>query len=147
MRPQQPLVDYRSLRATPQVLLLDTCVLIDHLRGYDPARQWLTGVLADGGASAACSVITLAELLSGVSAESAGESDAVKALVGLTRLLPVDGAVAAKAAEYMRSWRRSHGIALPDALIAATASMSEAKLVTRDKGHFPMDDIEVISPY
>lgn len=68
-------------------------------------------------------------------------------LVGLTRLLQVGGVVAAEAAEYVQRWHLSHGVGWRDALIAATAKSSGAKLVTRETGRFPMDDIEIVVPY
>jgi predicted nucleic acid-binding protein len=129
-----------------QILLLDTCLLIDHLRGFDPARLWLTTTVAREDAQLACSVITVAELMSGLKTDGP-ERGAVEALLSLTKPVPVDEAIARHAAGYMRQWRQSHGLAMPDALIAATAREIGAALATRDGGHFPMTDIEVFAPY
>lgn len=63
----------------------------------------------------------------------------------VTRLLasldvfPVTAHVAWKAAELMRSYRRSHsGIRLGDYLIAATAATEGLQLATLNLRHFPM---------
>jgi hypothetical protein len=91
------------------------------------------------------SVITLAELLSGLTAESS--RDSVEKLLGLFEPVTVTETAARSAGGYMRQWRRSHGIAMPDALIAASAKEIGAALVTRDRAHFPMTDIAVVVPY
>ena len=45
---------------------------------------------------------------------------------------------------YCLQYRRSHGVGIPDALIAATAHVHGARLVTRNLQHFPMlDDVLV----
>lgn len=51
-----------SRNRSRQILLLDTCLLIDHLRGFDPARLWLTTTVAREDAQLACSVITAREI-------------------------------------------------------------------------------------
>jgi len=48
-------------------------------------------------------------------------------------------AVSERAGEFARSFRRSHsGIDLADFLIAATADVLGARLLTRNARHFPM---------
>ena len=61
--------------------------------------------------------------------------------------IPVSVGIAARAADYVREWGKSRGVAVPDALIAATAEDVGAVLVTRDATHFPMTDIQVCRPY
>jgi predicted nucleic acid-binding protein len=113
-------------------LLLDTCVLIDYLRNQPSAIDFLHRMKERGSVS----VITTAELYAGVRDE--GEETLVDAL--LTRLLvrEVDLAIARLAGRFRRQYRQSHGVAIPDALIAATAEVHGARLVTRNARHFPM---------
>ena len=60
-------------------------------------------------------------------------------------MVPVSDAIAQRAGEYLRTYRRSHqGIDLADYLIAATVDIKEAALSTLNVKHFPM--IEGLQP-
>ncbi|MGC1376897.1 MAG: hypothetical protein WA821_11760 [Anaerolineales bacterium] len=47
----------------------------------------------------------------------------------------------------MNQFSRSHHLELGDALIAACAALNQAELITRNTKHYPMTDIQVVSPY
>lgn len=113
-------------------LLLDSCVLIDYLRNRPSAIDFLHRMKERGSVS----VITTAELYVGV--RDGREETRIDAL--LTRLLvrDVNLAIARLAGRFRRQYRQSHGVAIPDALIAATAEVHGARLVTRNARHFPM---------
>jgi predicted nucleic acid-binding protein len=82
------------------------------------------------------SVLSRAEIEGGM--RSAERADVAK-LFSYLRLVPVTDAIARQAAVHMRRYRRSHtGIDLADYLIAATAELSGAELVTLNVKHFPM---------
>ncbi len=101
-------------------LLVDTDVLVGHLRsgqGFSP-----------GTARVFYSVVTRAELFAG----RASEEDVVGRLLGALSELPVDRAVAELAGRV----RREAGLALPDALIAATALRHGLTLLTHNRRHF-----------
>ena len=101
-------------------LLVDTDVLVDHLRGarrFDPA-----------GEPVSYSTITRAELFAG----RASEETAVGVLLQPFRELPVDRAVA----ELGGRLRRERGVPIADALIAATALVHDLGLLTRNVRHF-----------
>ena len=102
-------------------LLVDTDVLIDHLRGAAALRR-------PEGKALSCSVITRCELLAGPRAQEA----AVRRLLASMRELPMDAEVASAAGLI----RREIGIATPDALIAATALGAGLDLVTRNRRDF-----------
>ncbi|MDI3280163.1 MAG: type II toxin-antitoxin system VapC family toxin [Bacillota bacterium] len=126
--------------------VVDTCILVDHLRGYRPAKDWLTGVIRNyPQAVLAYSVITLAELASGLLTPQSKE--ATERLLGIMRAIPLSEEMAWLAGSFVGTWRASHGLELPDALIAATAKCLKAPLVTRDRSHFPVEDLPVIAPY
>lgn len=125
--------------------VLDSSILIDHLRGHLPARDWLASIaLQEPAPVFAYSVITAAELLCATAPKS---EETVIHLLSALREVPVDGSIARLATNYIRKWRPGFGVQLPDAIVAATAKHLGAVLVTRDKRHFPMEDVEVISPY
>lgn len=54
-------------------------------------------------------------------------------------LIPVNDPIAARAGEHLRWYRASHqGIDVVDYVIAATAELGDADLVTLNVKHFPM---------
>ena len=116
------------------MILVDTDVLIAHLRGAEPARSWLREARGLGPLSV--SVVSVAELTGGM---RSGERREVWALLTALRPEPVTEIVARRAGELMRRYRRSHqGIGTADYLIAATAETRGAELATLNLRHFPM---------
>ncbi|MDP9407043.1 MAG: type II toxin-antitoxin system VapC family toxin [Actinomycetota bacterium] len=115
-------------------VLVDTSVLVDHLRGYPPASEALRALVRDGRPRVA-SVLTRTEILQGLPAR---QRPAWAALAGLLTWLPVDLAVADRAGELAAQFRRSHSSIDPvDHLIAATVELAGAELWTRNVRHFP----------
>ncbi len=115
--------------------VLDTTVAVDHLRGLAAATQLLTDLVAAGEILAA-SEITRFELLAGVRQR---ERDALEAFFSALAWVPVDEEVSRTAGALARRLRRSHrGIDDADYLIAATALVLEADLLTTNVRRFPM---------
>ena len=103
-------------------VLLDSDVVIDHLRGEAAARELLRR-LAHGQISMGISVITVAEIEAGV---RESESQAVEALFAGLLIFPVDKAIARQAGRYRALYGKSHGVLLPGALIAARQSSGDS---------------------
>lgn len=123
--------------------LLDTDVLIDHLRGDTAARSLLLD-LAAGEPPPAISVITAAEIEAGI---RDSERAQIEALLSGFLTVPVDSDIARQAGRYRREFGQSHGVLLPDALIAATALQQGQTLYTLNRKHYPMAELQVIVPY
>ncbi|MGI8776147.1 MAG: type II toxin-antitoxin system VapC family toxin [Acidimicrobiales bacterium] len=118
------------------MILVDTDVLIAHLRGVDAARDWLIHARTEAGGRLAASAVTAAEILGGMRSP---ERAAVARLLATLHLHPVNEVVARRAGELMREYRRSHGgIGLGDYLVAATAQVQGFDLATLNVEHFPM---------
>jgi predicted nucleic acid-binding protein len=112
-------------------LLLDTDVLIDHLRGH---RRLLAG--AD---NFAYSVLTAAELWAGASADEA----ILRPLLASMREVPLTRQMA----ELAGSLRRKHKIPLADAVIAATALSEGLELLSRNQRHYaPVPGLRLRKP-
>lgn len=115
--------------------LVDSDILIAHLRGVTAARDWLGAARRDIG-PLAISVISIAEVAGGI---RSGERREVNRLLAAMRRVPLSEPVAWRAAGFMRTYRRSHqGIGLGDYLIAATAAVEGLELATLNVRHFPM---------
>lgn len=121
-------------------VLIDTDVLIDYLRGRAEAVSYLenlTGQLL-------ISAVTVAELYAGV--REGAERVALEQFVSAFQMVPVDDVIAAAGGLIRRDYGKSHGVGLADAIIAATAEVRKANLVTLNRKHFPML-ANVIVPY
>lgn len=115
---------------TPYVL--DTSVLIDVLRGSEPAARWLREL----DEVPVCSEITRAEVLRGVRSAERRPTDR---LLNALRWVAVDERVSRRAGELGRQYRRSHpGLSVADLMIAATALEVDASLATGNVRHYPM---------
>jgi len=124
-------------------ILLDTSVLIDHLRGTPEARAVLNAAVRDGERLAA-SVLSKVEVLAGM---RPAEEKATRGLLDSLDLVPVDDAVAERAGGLANRYLRSHPSVDPvDYVIAATAQHLDAALWTRNIKHFPMFP-QLESPY
>ncbi len=114
------------------MVLLDTSVLIDLLRGSEPASDWL-GALEH---VPFCSELTRAEVLRGVRSPERSRADR---LLGALQWVIVDEQVSRRGGELGRRYRRSHqGLSIVDFLIAATAQLLDTQLATANVRHYPM---------
>lgn len=115
--------------------LLDTSVAIDHLRGSPPAVDLLSGLI-DAEESLLASEIVRFELLAGVREK---EVEVLERFFSAISWVPVGEEVVRAAASLAQRHRRAHsGIDDTDYLIAATALLLDAELLTTNVRHFPM---------
>ncbi|MFH1567468.1 MAG: type II toxin-antitoxin system VapC family toxin [Gemmatimonadota bacterium] len=115
------------------MIVADTDVLIDYLRGAAPATDRIRLELERGLATTAVSAF---ELWAG-SLGSSRREGAVEDLLGALRIVPLDPASAKRAAR-IRYDVRSQGqtMAMADALIAGICVEWDAILLTRNRKHF-----------
>lgn len=123
--------------------LLDTSVIIDHLRGRPEAVMLLESLLASDETLAASEVVRF-ELLAGV---RDGEREPLERLFESVVWIPIDEWVARAAGALARQHRRAYsGIDDADYMIAATALLLDAPLLTKNVRHFPMLQ-DLVAPY
>lgn len=123
--------------------VLDTSVAIDHLRGVNAAVDLLAATLDAGEALVASEVVRF-ELLAGARDR---EMEGIEEFSSALSWVPASEEVTRTAAALARRHRRSHsGIDDADYLIAATALLLDAELLTTNVRHFPMIP-ELRAPY
>lgn len=113
-------------------MLLDSCIVIDLLRGREAALAFLD----DLPHKPSLSVITITELVAGI--RNAHERSAVDHFVAACQTFPITLEIASLAGDHVRRYRPSHGVDPIDALIAATAETHDLPLATLNLKHFPM---------
>jgi hypothetical protein len=124
------------------IVLVDTDVLIDFLRGLPEARDFVRDLPCD----AAISAITVAELHVGV--RDGVERTALQGMLETFRILPLDAEIAVRGGLLRRDFGRSHGVGLNDGLIAATAEVHGLRLASLNLKHYPMLAAELVfAPY
>jgi hypothetical protein len=112
-------------------MLVDTDVLIWHLRGYAQATRRL-----DRLDSLTLSAVSYLELLQGM--RNKAELAAVKKMLErrAATLLPLSEAITQRAIGLMESLTLSHGLQMGDAFIAATALDHGLPVLTANVKHF-----------
>ena len=125
-------------------LVLDTSVLIDHLRGRPRAATELIPDAIGRGDELCSSYVVRAELLAGMRDQEEG---ATRDLMRLISWYEVDESVSEAAGELGRRYLRSHpGIDVADLIVAALTQQLDAELKTTNLKHFPMF-AELRAPY
>ncbi len=125
-----------------QVMLIDTNVFVDHLRNFSPASHFFEEL--DDEDEILFSAITESELLAGSANNIPEKREKLLQFLNKYFKIPVDNSCAALAGDISRKY----GVEIPDAIIAATALLNNAKLVTKNvKDFIRVRDISVITPY
>lgn len=113
-------------------VVLDTSVLIDILRGFQPALAYAEKL----NETPICSEVTRVEILRGLRNV---ERQPTERLFASLEWISVDETIARRAGEMGRTWRRSHqGIGTADLIVAATSEELDVQLSTLNVKHFPM---------
>ena len=119
--------------------LLDSCILIRHLRRHQPTSELLAYLGREG--SLAVASITRTELLQGVREQERGTT---LALLNALTTFALDATIADEAGDYVRVWAaKGFKLDIADAIIGATAVHHRHVLVTCNRHHFPMPEIQL----
>ncbi len=113
-------------------MLLDTCVVIDFLRGVASAENFVRSLAEKPSISA----VTVAEVFAGLKSQK--EEREARAFLASCVVLTLLPSMAETAGAFMRHYRGSHGLEIADTLIAATAEHHRLDLATLNVKHFPM---------
>jgi len=107
------------------MILCDTDVIIEILKGNEKIIKTIESI---GLENIAISSITVMELYFG--ALNKNELDKIKKHLKALNIVHFDNDVSELAVSMIESYSKSHGLQIPDAIIAATALLSELKLLT-----------------
>jgi predicted nucleic acid-binding protein len=119
-------------------VLVDSDIVIEvcRERDHDILSKWRE--LGQSGRAILYSPVTAAELWSGVRPR---EHEALMDFFRALLCAPIDYETGRQAGDYLRQYRKSHGLQISDALIAATALLNHAELWTRNRKHYPMKEL------
>jgi len=118
--------------------LIDSDILIEVTRARDNALLARWNHLSSGDTPLLCSPVTVAELWHGARVT---EQSALSALFAAIECVAIDARIGQRAGDYLRQFFKSHHVELADTLIAATASIHNLQLWTRNRRHYPMKDL------
>ena len=130
-----------SKNANVAKYILDTTLLVDHLRGREEAVELVDTLALDGHRLGVCCV-SITELYSGLGQhERAAADDFTDGL----EYYDISREIAKEAGRYRYEFaRRGTALSTADTLIAATAIAQGATLITANTSDFPMDEIELL---
>lgn len=121
-----------------KALLIDSDILIEVSRARDNTLLASWDALSRGNTPLFCSPVTIAELWHGARPR---EYRTLEVLFAGLNCIPIDAQIGQRAGDYLRQFAKSHHVELGDALIAATASLHNLGLWTRNRRHYPMKGI------
>lgn len=122
--------------------LIDTDILIWVLRGNKQYADLLQKL--KDKSSLSVSTITIAEIYKNI---YPAEIIKTENLLNEFQSLDVDSTIAKQAGLYWQQFIKVlKNLSLADCLIAGTANVNNAILVTLNTRHFPMNDIQVLNP-
>ena len=117
------------------IILCDTNIMIEF---YKNNQNIIAELEKIGSTNIALSVITAGELLFG--ALNKKETQIIKKDIEHLILMNLNDSISKKFIELMLKYTKSHALAVPDALIAATALVSNVKLYTLNVKDFQFID-------
>lgn len=116
-------------------VLLDTSVLIDHLRGFEEATKYLADARSQGDELWSVTLVRT-EVLAGMRPR---EEKPTRAFLAEIDWLDVDQALADRAGDLARRYIKSHPrVDTVDYIVAGSADALDADLATTNLKHFPM---------
>jgi tRNA(fMet)-specific endonuclease VapC len=114
-----------------EMILCDSTVIIDALNGVEAVKQ---NLLRFPPGNLFISMVTEWEVLAG--ARSKAEQNRFQKALGRYHIIELDTIAARQAGILLKTYHLSHGLLIPDALIAATALRHGLLLYTDNKRDF-----------
>ena len=112
--------------------IVDTDILVDAARQIEQAVACLSQL--QQRSELAVSIVTQMELL--VGCRNKAELQSTKRFLNRFRILRLGPDISDQAVNLLRVYRLSHGLLIPDALIAATAMTLDQPLISRNQSDY-----------
>lgn len=125
------------------MVIVDTDILIDSARNIDEAIECLKKLEDDF--SLAISSITQMELIIGC--RNKNELNSLDNYLNRFEIISLDEQISETATELLRAYRLSHGLLIPDALIAATAIATDVSLISKNQRDYRFIEKLNLLPY
>lgn len=119
-------------------VLVDSDILIEVSRGKSQGILSRWTALSASDSLILYSPVSVAELWAGARPR---EYEMLARLFRTLVCAPIDNETGRRAGDYLRQYRKSHGIELGDALVASAAALNAAELWTRNRKHYPMREL------
>jgi len=119
-------------------VLVDSDILIEVSRGKNEGILSRWTALSASDSLILYSPVSVAELWAGARPR---EYEMLARLFRALVCAPIDNETGRRAGDYLRQYRKSHGIELGDALVASAAALNAAELWTRNRKHYPMREL------
>jgi predicted nucleic acid-binding protein len=114
------------------ISLFDTDILIDVGLNDKRAIQ----VLLDSQNKSTLAISTITEMEMIVGCRNKAELKKLEQFLARFAILKIDATICDTAVSLLKTYRPSHGLKMPDALIAATAIVHQAPLITKNQRDF-----------
>ena len=111
------------------MIIVDTDILIDSARCIDEAVNYLQQI--ENKSSLAVSAVTQMELIIGC--RNKKELKSLEHFLKRFEIISLNEQISDTAADLLKTYRLSHGLVIPDALIAATAIATDTQMVSKNK--------------
>jgi tRNA(fMet)-specific endonuclease VapC len=123
------------------LILLDSSVIFDHLNGRFGRTEFLDQLLQQGHILACCPV-NITEVCAGL---RSSEEDKTMAFLDSLEYLSVTPEIARRAGLLRRDWqKKGQTLSYTDVTIAAVALSGEVPLLTDNRKHFPMPELQLL---
>ncbi|MFN0109816.1 MAG: type II toxin-antitoxin system VapC family toxin [Blastocatellia bacterium] len=124
--------------------LIDTDILIDATHKLPDAVAVLAAQLAVGKIK--ISIVSAMELIQG--SRNSSELSQIQQFIRQVSVIPINAPTSQTARDLMERFFLSHGLVIPDALIAATAIENGLTLYSKNIRHYKMiPNLSVVRPY
>ena len=126
-----------------KLIIIDTDILIDAGRNVSEALNCLQQI--EQRLSAAVSSVTQMELIIGC--RNKNELDSLEQFLNRFHIIRFNEQISDTATDLLKRYRLSHGLLIADALIAATAIISDLSFVSKNKRDYRfIEDLQLL-PY
>lgn len=121
--------------------IIDTSVLVDYLRSFPKAKDFLDSFKVRN-----ISAVTAMEIVQG--SGNKRELEVNLSFLKKFKILSIDNEISDLAMELMKNYRLKYDLEIPDALIAATTLSKNKTLITKNIKDFKfIKNLKLLTPY